>query len=281
MINRDRAIGTFIGLAVGDALGAPVEFKQAGTFPPVTGYRKCKHFNLPIGGWTDDTIMALALAESLIATRGELMCHDVMNRWAGWMTHGGGSYTGTCFDIGNQTRKALNHWHSRGVCLPPDANAIGNGCIMRLAPLAIVKRRTALTYAARVQASWTHPSAHAASAATDLALILDELITTGASDHLEEEASEQLPARHNGTAHECLVSAMWAVHHHDTFEAAVLAAVNLGDDADTVGAVAGMMAGAKFGMHAIPVRWVNLLMWNCRLITVADQLVDIANATPE
>jgi ADP-ribosyl-[dinitrogen reductase] hydrolase len=280
--DKNRNMGMFIGLAVGDALGAPVEFKQRGSYPAVTGYQECKHFGLPPGGWTDDTSMALALAESLINNAGRLVQSDVMDRWKRWMVYGEYSHTGACFDIGMQTRKALNAWEGpHKPQLRRDNRAIGNGCIMRLAPLAIVKSGRRLIDLTVRQTEWTHPSREAVEAAVDLANILDQLKTTGASDHIEYIVEDgPPPSGPNGTARDCLYAAVWAVHSTDTFKAAVLAAVNMGDDTDTVGAVTGMIAGAMYGWNAIPDEWVKGLAWSDRLVETAEALHDVAMKHP-
>src|SRR6056297_3525527 len=90
---KNAAIGCLVGLAVGDALGAPVEFCRRDTFEPVTGMRNGGKFNLPAGAWTDDTAMALCLADSLLANR-TLVCSDLLERFARWAKHGENSSTG-------------------------------------------------------------------------------------------------------------------------------------------------------------------------------------------
>jgi ADP-ribosyl-[dinitrogen reductase] hydrolase len=136
MTNRQR--GTLIGFAVGDTLGAAVEFKSPGSFTPVIGYRDGGPHGLEAGEWTDDTSMALALADS-IATAGWVL-NDQANRYVQWWKTGKYSVNGTCFDIGITTRSALSHYvanqdaHSSG---DRSERASGNGSIMRLAPVPI------------------------------------------------------------------------------------------------------------------------------------------------
>ena len=105
---NDRRRGTLIGLAIGDALGAAVEFKSPGSFAPVTGYRNGGPHRLEAGEWTDDTSMALALADS-IATAGWNL-NDQAERYVQWMKHGTYSVNGRCFDIGITTSAALHRF---------------------------------------------------------------------------------------------------------------------------------------------------------------------------
>lgn len=112
----DNLVGALIGLAIGDALGASVEFKSPGSFEPVTGYRSGGPFNLPAGYWTDDTSLALCSAISLIDCNG-FNPQDHLERFRRWYREAYLSSTGTCFDIGNQTRNAIQ-LYERSVLMP-------------------------------------------------------------------------------------------------------------------------------------------------------------------
>ncbi|MCU0717128.1 MAG: ADP-ribosylglycohydrolase family protein [Pirellula sp.] len=142
------------------ALGAPVEFKQRGNFLPVMGYRAGGPLDLNAGDWTDDTSMALALADALIVNRGEFCEKTILLNWLEWYRNGEYSVTGECFDIGNQTRKALEYFEEYGVTLGSNEQALGNGGIMRSAPAAIVNayRGTNGQSLSARQAWLTHPS---------------------------------------------------------------------------------------------------------------------------
>ena len=136
MNNRRR--GALIGLAVGDALGAAVEFKSPGSFAPVTGYRSGGPHRLEAGEWTDDTSMALALADSIATAGWDL--NDQANRYVQWWKTGKYSVNGRCFDIGITTRSALgNYVADKDALASGDRSdrASGNGSIMRLAPVPI------------------------------------------------------------------------------------------------------------------------------------------------
>ena len=134
----DRRRGALVGLAVGDALGAAVEFRKPGTFQSVTGYRGGGPHGLNAGEWTDDTSMALALADSIGAVGWDL--NDQARRYLRWWRDGEYSVTGRCFDIGLTTVAALDRFEKQQDALAsgdPSARASGNGSIMRLAPVPI------------------------------------------------------------------------------------------------------------------------------------------------
>jgi ADP-ribosyl-[dinitrogen reductase] hydrolase len=135
---RDRAAGALVGLAVGDALGTALEFSERDTDAPLTGMVGGGPFGLRPGEWTDDTAMALCLADSLLARRG-LDQRDLIARFVRWWRAGENSCTGTCFDIGGTTRRALAVFERTGNPVAGSTNpqSAGNGSLMRLAPVAI------------------------------------------------------------------------------------------------------------------------------------------------
>src|SRR5207244_397889 len=135
---RDRAVGALLGLAMGDAVGTTLEFRRRDSYEPLTDMIGGGPFGLKAGQWTDDTAMALALAESL-AGREDLDEQDLMARFVAWWRKGEYSCTGTCFDIGGTTAAALSRWERthEAHCGSTDPNSAGNGSLMRLAPVAI------------------------------------------------------------------------------------------------------------------------------------------------
>src|SRR5215213_9430930 len=167
--------GALLGLAVGDAVGTTVEFKPPGTFPPVTDMAGGGPFDLPAGAWTDDTSMALCLAESLVECRG-FDPVDQLRRYVRWYREGRWSSTGTCFDIGNATAAALQRFERTGEPYPGDAapRAGGNGPLMKLAPvvLAFAREPRAAVIHAGESARTTHGAPEAVDAACYLAALL-------------------------------------------------------------------------------------------------------------
>lgn len=165
---RDRYRGALLGLAAGDALGTTIEFQPPGTFAPVEEITGGGPFGLEAGQWTDDTSLALCLAESLIERRG-FDLHDQLRRYVRWWKEGHLSATGECFDIGTTTRQALDGFLRTGEpSAPADEWSAGNGSIMRLAPVPMFYANdmaAALDFASRSSiATHAAPEAVGASA---------------------------------------------------------------------------------------------------------------------
>ena len=286
---KSRCRGALLGLAVGDALGAAVEFHSPGSFKPVTGYRAGGPHGLAPGEWTDDTSMALALADSIANVGWNL--DDQAQRYVAWWKNGEYSVNGTCFDIGNATRSALSRFqktkHAK-TSGDPSEHAAGNGSIMRLCPVPI---RYADRFPAQldelarflVESSLpTHASAQCQSACAYFGLVLAALIAgvdrnvVLAPDwaplaalrrsfplhrEIEEVAAGSFRRKQppdivgSGYVVKSLEAALWAFYDASDFREAVLRAVNLGNDADTTGAVCGQLAGAFWGEDGIPDEW--------------------------
>ena len=282
---RDRCIGALVGLAVGDALGTALEFKAPGTFEPLTDMVGGGPFRLQPGQWTDDTSMALCLAESLIES-GRHDPEDQMRRYLRWMKEGHLSSTGQCFDIGVTTREALLAFDMHGdpYAGPTDPYSAGNGSLMRLAPVPIRFRKdpdAAIEYAGDSSRT-THGAQSAIDACRYFAGLIvgalqgrskQELLapafhpTKGAwsdselHDEIAEVATGSFLDREppvivgSGFVVRSLEAALWAFSRTDDFRSGALLAVNLGDDADTTGAIYGQIAGAHYGLSGIPVAW--------------------------
>lgn len=266
---RNRKIGCFYGLAIGDALGAAVEFRRPGEFAEVKSYRGFGPHGLLPGQWTDDTSMALALADS-VAKGWDLKSQ--LENYALWFETGKYSVNDRCFDIGSTTRSALYEFIDNGRLISDDNPELsGNGSIMRLAPVPIkyAGDPEIIKYLAE-SSQTTHASDQCVSACIALGLILEGLIE-GKSKELvldREFVSEKLNSlvdkvvqgsyklgidiRGSGWVVKSLEASLWAFYTSSSFEETVLKAVNLGDDADTTGAIAGQLAGAYYGFDKIP-----------------------------
>ncbi len=295
---RDRAVGTLLGLAVGDAVGTTLEFKPRDSYEPLTDMVGGGPFNLEPGQWTDDTSMALCLADSLIKRR-KLDQTDLMGRFVWWWQCGGNSPTGTCFDIGNTIRAALSEFKNTGnpVAGSTHPRSAGNGSIMRLAPVAIFYHRSSqdAQKAARVQSVTTHGAPAAVDASAFLARLLVEaingaekqaLFATRNIDAVEEirniaagswRGKERDEISSSGYVVHTLEAALWVMDRSTTFEEAILLAANLGDDADTVAAVTGQLAGAVWGANAIPQHWRDRVAWGELIVRKACKLLDGEN----
>lgn len=283
---RDRALGALVGLAVGDAVGTTIEFSAKPDVPVLFDMVGGGPFGLEAGQWTDDTSMALALADCLIDDP-DLDADNLMRLFTDWRLNGAYSPTGTCFDIGTTTAAALARFERDGYPFAGDADprGAGNGSIMRVAPVAVRHwlDRDELLRVARLQSRTTHGAPEAIECSALLADILAEaisgrplheiLIGPAASDVRGFRVG--LPRDEvEGTGYvvDCLRAALWAVSRTTSFESAVLMAANLGDDADTTAAVAGQIAGAIYGLSGIPDGWLEKLAWREEIVGKADAL---------
>lgn len=275
---QDRALGALVGLSVGDALGAPVEFCRRDTFEPVTGMRAGGYFRLPAGAWTDDTAMALCLAESLLASP-QLDPRDLLDRFCDWAASGANTSTGRCVGIGQNTLRVLGNYNRAGALQAPETRqrSDGNGALMRLAPVLVRHWRDpqSARRVAGAQSRITHYSDISAGACELTAAILAELISGKHWDEARRVPPDPGwpdPVRgidpsatwsdrpcdsvsSSGFVIDTLEAALWAVDTTSGFAEALLRAVNLGDDADSIGAVTGQFAGARYGLSAIPEAW--------------------------
>ncbi|GLS22818.1 ADP-ribosylglycohydrolase [Labrys miyagiensis] len=291
----DRAQGALLGLAIGDALGTTLEFSARDSHSPVTDLVGGGPFALPAGAWTDDTSMALCLAESL-NYRKRFDAVDCMNRFVNWWRHGYMSATGECFDIGVTTEEALARYERSGdpYAGSTDPKSAGNGSLMRLAPVVIAARqdRERAIRDAGEQSRLTHGAVEAVSACRHFALLLHEAMTGASKDEVlaPRTLTEGVPAKirrlaatdwrpieraaisSSGYVVDTLEAALWAVSTTTSFEEAVILAVNLGGDADTVGAVTGQLAGAIHGRSAIPPAWQDKLVWGDWIAELAGEL---------
>jgi ADP-ribosyl-[dinitrogen reductase] hydrolase len=277
---EDRKRGCFFGLAVGDALGAAVEFRKPGTFEPVTGYRSGGPHSLDAGQWTDDTSMALALADSLAKGFDP---KDQLDKYVEWYQNGKYSVNHWCFDIGATTSESLDNYIRSGdptTCGIDYEDASGNGSIMRLAPIPIKyanlfpDKTTELADLGEMSSVTTHASQKCECACRLMTVWLaafikgwskEEVLHMGYSYWLTPKIKEiadgsflkKEPPVIRGTGYvvDSLEAALWAFYKYDNFRDCVLAAVNLGEDADSTGAVCGQFAGAYYGYEGIPLEW--------------------------
>ena len=290
---KDRLLGSFLGLAIGDAVGTTVEFRARDTFEPVTDMVGKGPFNLPAGYFTDDTSMALCLAESLIEYP-LLDRNDLLSRFSKWYREGVNSPTGRCFDIGTTTRSAIVDWEKTGNVLnntgPWDA---GNGSIMRLAP-AVIKYhndRDRAIATAIMQGETTHGSVEACDSCDLLARVLltayvtddkNAVLNVDAQDGWADSVKNILKTldvsrdevKSSGYVIHTLHAALWCFKNTDNFRDAILLATNLGEDADTVAAVTGQIAGAFYGISGIPIMWLDKLYETGRFIELVDELIN-------
>ena len=291
----DRARGALLGLAAGDAVGTTVEFKPRGSFAPLTDMVGGGPFRLLPGQWTDDTSMALCLTASLLDKGFDL--HDQMQRYVRWHDEGYMSSNGRCFDIGMATSSALERFRRTGNpaagSRAPDS--AGNGSIMRLAPVPIHYLDTpelAIEMSA-AQSTTTHQAPECLGACRLLGEVLVRALQGKPKEEVLAPSAQTLPMsgalqliargdyqsksedqiKGSGYVVQSLEAALWCFWQTDSFEACVLRAANLGDDADTTAAVAGQLAGAFYGESGIPAQWLGKLAMARDIGQWAEQLV--------
>jgi len=293
---RDRARGALLGLAAGDAVGTTVEFSVPGTFEPVTDMVGGGPFGLEPGQWTDDTSMALCLAESLVECGGHDPV-DQMRRYVRWWKEGYFSANGRCFDIGITTRYQLARFAQTGE--PNDSRvdeeSAANGSLMRLAPVSIRWSHAPQEVVEKAAASsrTTHPARRPVDACRLLAAMTAALVQGETAEHVFGSGfwnhgdlhpavdavargswrDKEPPAiRGTGYSVAALEAAIWAVAGASDFRDAILRATNLGDDADTTAAIAGQLAGAIHGASGIPAAWLGRLAMRSRIESLVDAL---------
>ena len=296
---HERYHGALLGLAVGDAVGTTVEFSPRGTFPPVTDLVGGGPFNLAPGQWTDDTSMALCLAASLVE-KGDFDARDQMDRYVAWMQHGYMSSTGTCFDIGITTSAALRSYLQTNNPYSGSTNphASGNGSLMRLAPVPMFYYPdvNAAIHHSGESSRTTHASPESVDACRYFAYLLcqafasqekgallappdvtiftpplaPKIAAIAAGGYLSKQRDRIVG---NGYVVNSLEAALWSFATTATYEDAILTAVNLGDDADTTAAICGQIAGAYYGVSAIPASWLAKVALRTEIETLADRLL--------
>ncbi|WP_445173425.1 ADP-ribosylglycohydrolase family protein [Microcoleus sp.] len=303
----ERYRGSLLGLAVGDALGTTLEFHRPGTFAPINDMVGGGPFQLQPGEWTDDTSMALCLAESLIEKQGFDPVHQ-LETYVRWWREGHLSSTGACFDIGNTVRQALWQFKNTGkpFCGSTDAGTAGNGSIMRLAPVPLFYAKNPLEVIEKSAESsrTTHGAATCVDACRYLAALIAGAVNGVAKDVLLSErycpisgywAANPLvaeideiaagsfklrqPPEIKGTGYvvKSLEAALWAFYNSSSFAEGCLLAVNLGDDADTTGAVYGQLAGAFYGESGIPSKWISQLVDRSLIASFGDRLFSLSS----
>lgn len=295
---RDKFRGCLLGLAVGDALGAPLEFlardeiaARYGTLREMIG-----------GGWletqpgefTDDTQMAIAIARSIVR-RKKVDPADIAELFVGW-------FASQPKDIGNTTIRSLRYltegvsWSEAGTRTLDDlgGSAPSNGSLMRSAPVALACRNdgeelirssidvSRITHADPL-ACWACVALNRAIAAlisesSDAIRVAARVPQPDVARAVMQSSLGRIDVRSGGNVLETLQGAFWAFRNHDGFEEVVVAAVNLGGDADTTGAVAGSLAGARYGARSIPQRWLNALASQADIVDLADGLFELDRA---
>ncbi|MGH8139155.1 MAG: ADP-ribosylglycohydrolase family protein [Steroidobacteraceae bacterium] len=275
---RERFLGALLGLAVGDAVAAATQYRRPGSFTPVGDMLGGGPFDLPRGAWSDDTAMALCLAESLLETNG-FDARDQMTRYGRWQQDGYLSATGHCVGITAHTARALamSRWRRHVFAGSHDPNHLDPEPLSRVAP-AVLFFFSSLDTAVQQAADAARTTCQAPAvldACRQLARALHVALSALPKAAVLADMPQYLqPSANAGaTAAGALASAVWAFDSTDNYRDAVLCAVNLGGNSDVVAAVCGQLAGAHYGVTAIPSSWRNGLIQKDLIESYADRLL--------
>ena len=307
-MNKKFVTGAILGLAVGDALGVPVEFdsRQSLNREPVTSMRSGGTWGQEAGTWSDDTSMTIAAVES-IARRRAIDYQDIMENFLRWYERGEFTATGKLFDIGNTTRSAIIRFSRRILspahCGSTEEKSNGNGSLMRILPATLYLFGTRGKLAAgeleiiHEFSALTHGHIISKMACGIYSLIAAQILlgknisdafrlgmndakkfygTDEAFSHFTRLCNENFAAlsedeiSSSGYVVHTLEAALWCLLNNGDYRTAVLRAVNLGDDADTTAAVAGGLAGMLYGVEGIPADWLDTLKRRNYLEKISD-----------
>lgn len=303
-MDLNKAKGSLYGLYIGDALGAPLEFRNMDGVEGITGYVDGGVHSVKRGQFTDDTSMTLALMDSLVEKGFDQK--DQMERYCKWQQNGEYSSKGFCFDIGITTVRALNKFKMFGDPIAGETsyNNSGNGSLMRLAPIPLLYHKDGLekmVEMSHASSVTTHGSKITLDALSYFVCVYDkilkgetdkaslikikdsQLIRFGITDptvvedihELDFEALKRYDLNPTGFVVHSLICALWCLRHTNSFEEAVLKAVNLGGDSDTIGAITGQLAGAYYGFDSIPDHLVNGLSNQDMLSQYTDPFLEL------
>ncbi|GGH62151.1 ADP-ribosylglycohydrolase [Filimonas zeae] len=300
-----------LGVAIGDALGVPVEFKDRGELQqnPVTGMRAYGSWRQPAGTWSDDSSLTFCLAETLCAGYD---LSDLANRFINWKQHAYWTAHNNVFDIGNATNAAISALERKTSPLlsgGADEGSNGNGSLMRILPLllyiknkpvaerfAIVKEVSAVTHrhirsvlACFIYLEFARHLLSGQKREEAWTMTQQEVTGFWADNGICPEAEKSWIAEtwgctlwprdlvvSNGYVIRTLQAAVWCLFHTESYSEAVLAAVNLGADTDTTAAVAGGLAGLYYGWQTIPADWQYVLARRNDITALADKLSGIS-----
>lgn len=254
------------GVAVGDALGLPVQFEDRDSYPFVEGMIGHGAFDLPAGSWSDDTSLTLACCDS-IRRRGGIELNDMRRRFEMWYNIGKYTPFGRAYDIGGTCYLAIRT--GKGLS---DERSCGNGSLMRIIPLAFlpditdeeIRQVSALTHAHRRCTDgcvYYVRLAQGLLRGEDPRELIDQIIPAD-SEYARLRGIEKLTRdeiKSTGYVIDTFEAAVWCLLTTDSLKDCLIKAVNLGKDTDTVGAVAGGLAGIIYGYEAIPTAWIDAL----------------------
>ena len=313
-INKEIVAGGFLGFVTGDALGVPVEFSSRETrkINPVSTMLGYKYYYVPEGTWSDDSSMTIATMASIIDKK-DINYDDIMNRFCAWLVKADYTATNKVFDIGGTTRHAiLSYQYGKTISTESgltNERSNGNGSLMRMLPIAfysycknlneqeeteMINNLSGLTHAHEIsklgckiycdyikeilkgrnkqQAYLSLTKKHYEEYYSSQSIEKYSRILNGKLDTLNENDISS-----SGYIISTLEASMWCTLTSDSYKEAVLKAVNLGEDTDTIGAITGGIAGCLYGINAIPNEWLNKLQKKEYLFNLTNQYYNTMN----
>lgn len=293
---KDRQKGSFFGLIIGDAMGAPYEFKKENTFNVSNKYSKGGWLKVSKGEWTDDTSMTICLAESIIEKQ-DIDIQDQMNKYYLWMTKGFRSSRDYCIDIGHTTEKNIKKYYNNkdiyNIKVDNKSNNYANGGMMRLAPIPIcyynkfnliknIIKTTIITHNSKV--------------CIDANIIFGQLIANAIKGYPKENLFQNISFTNiekvvkqrfvkfkninyepnvlpTGNVLDCIELTMYAIFKFDNFIDGLIYLLKLGNDSDTVGAIYGQLAGAIYGFKSIDKYYFDNLLYKDQLNDIFENLI--------
>lgn len=289
-----KYIDAIIGHAVGDAMGVPTEFysRKELMSNPVVDMIKAKYINQPEGSWSDDTSMEIATIDSFIE-KGKFDYDDIMTKWVYWVKNGDYSCNGVAFGMGRTCLSAMTKYYSGGKALEcglTDIKSNGNGSLMRILPVALycysknsdnseiislVNNISSLTHAHDISKLGCYiyvkyviyllerlskEEAYKRIQKEDYSIYSKEAIEAYdriLNNNIKEYSLKTIKS--SGYVVDSLECSLWILLNADSYRDCIVAAVNMGDDTDTIGAITGSMAGIIYGYDSIPEEWLEKL----------------------
>ncbi len=306
---KSKYLGGLMGFVIGDAFGVPVEFMSRHELlkNPVTKMIGNGTYNLPAGTWSDDTSMMIATIDS-INSKQAIDLLDIALKFVAWKNHATYTALGEVFDIGNTCLKAISNFeesHNPTTCGLKDINSNGNGSLMRILPIAyyavekrlkedeilsVVREISSLTHAHEISIMGCYIyiryaifllngkdkySAYSMLKSVDYSMFSEEtqsVYNRILNDDLSKLTINDISS--SGYIVDSLESALWVTLKSENFKEAIIGAVNLGEDTDTIGALTGGLSGIIYGDELIPEDWKNAIARKEYLLDIFEEFYE-------
>jgi len=307
LIDNQRILASILGFAVGDALGVPVEFKKREALKktPIIDMEEFGSHNQPKGTWSDDTSMMLATMDS-IGEKDDIIFENIMNNYRKWLDEKSYTATNQVFDVGIGTKRAIEKYkngYKAVKCGSSDYYNNGNGSLMRILPIALYAsvnnyNEKEIVETLYYYSSMTHSHEISIMGCKIFCDYIKEIIEGNSPIEALENISnldydkyydcsyqynrilskkiiglKEEEIKSSGFIVDTLEATIWCIINSNSFEEAVLKAVNLGEDTDTIGALTGCLAGLIYGLESIPEKWINSLQNKELILKISEKYI--------